>query len=385
VSRVLHVTDAYLPRLGGIEVQVSDLVREQRARGVEAEVATITPAGGATDPAYVHRLAGGPVGATRRLARLMADEPYDAAHMHVSVWSPFASLAARRLATAGVPTLVTIHSLWSRLGPLPATARELLRLRAWPMAWSAVSDAAAEPLRQMLGPDIPVAVLGNAIDVSAWHPTEPRPAESRTAVPGGEPLRILSVMRLTHLKRSVPLAKILHRVRERVPAERALEAVVVGEGSRAPAMRRVLARHDDDRWVRMPGRLDRPAIRELLTSADVFVAPAELESFGIAALEARAAGVPVVASAWGGVGDFVKPGVEGLLGRDDDELVAALVGLLTDDALRHRIAEHNRLVAPAHDWELACEQAEALYQRAAEECRRPAGAWSLVLGGTTLR
>lgn len=382
MRRVLHVTDAYLPRLGGIEVHVSDLLREQRARGIEAEVATITPpAEGAAEPAYVRRLEGGPLGAQRGLVELVEEGRYDAVHLHVSVWSPFATLAARRLVSAGVPTLVTIHSMWTRLGPLPGLARELLRLRAWPLVWSAVSDAAAEPLREMLGPEIPVAVLGNAIDVDAWRPPT---APGRESAADG-PLRIVAVMRLTRVKRAVELAEILHRVRAQVPAERALEAVVVGAGPRERAMRRVLARHGDDAWVTLPGRMDRPAIRSLLRSADVFVAPAELESFGIAALEARAAGVPVVASSWGGVGDFVAQGVEGLLAPDDAGLATALTSLLTDDRLRRAMAEHNTAVPPTHDWARACDLSEQLYERAVAAARAPAGAWSMVLGGTTLR
>ena len=51
VSRVLHVTDYYLPRLGGIEMHVSDLVAHQRLSGVEASVATTTVAGAVPDPA----------------------------------------------------------------------------------------------------------------------------------------------------------------------------------------------------------------------------------------------------------------------------------------------------------------------------------------------
>lgn len=382
--RILHVTDVYLPRLGGIETLVSDLVAAQQARGVDAEVATITAAstpgaGAATaDPAYVHRLEGGPLGALRGLRELIAVGRYDAVHVHISVWSPFSTLAARQVVYGGTPTLVTIHSMWSRLGPLPVLARELLRLRAWPMAWSAVSEAAAVPLREMLGPEIPVAVLGNAIDVAAWRPTGtvlPRPTEA---------LRIIGVMRLTRVKRAVPLAEILHRVREQVPADRPLEAVVVGDGPRREAMRRVLARRGISSWVQLPGTLDRSAVRDLVGAADVFIAPAELESFGIAALEARAAGLPIVASSWGGVGDFVTPGLEGFLGRDDDEMVAALVRLLTDDDLRTSIARHNATVPPVHDWTLACSGASMLYERAIVAAGRPAVSWAAVPGGAPL-
>lgn len=383
--RVLHVADVYLPRLGGIELHTSDLVAHQRARGIDAEVATITPAAdGAVDPPYVHRLAGGTVPrhlhALPELRDLVANGRYDAVHVHVSVWSPFSTLAGRQVVRSGQPMLATIHSMWTRLGPLPVMARELLRLRGWPMAWSAVSDAAAAPLREMLGPEIPVAVLGNAIDVSAWRQGTP---------PGGAagPRRVVSVMRLTRTKRALPLLEMLREVRRELPADVPLEAVVVGDGPLRPTMERFLRRHDMDSWVRLPGTLDRAEIPALLATADLYVAPAELESFGIAALEARAAGLPVVASSIGGVGEFVRPEVEGLLGADDAELVAAMVRLLTDDALRSSIARHNTEVPPVHDWDLACAESLSLYDAAVEAAaaRRRAPAWTVALGPTDLR
>ena len=68
-------------------------------------------------------------------------------------------------------------------------------------------------------------------------------------------------------------------------------------------------------WVDLPGRLTRFEIQQLYASADVYLAPAELESFGVAALEARCAGLPVIAMASGGVGEFVRPDIEGYLVR----------------------------------------------------------------------
>ena len=263
-------------------------------------------------------------------------------HVHISILSPFATVAAHQAASLGLPTAVTVHSMWSRLGPLPAAACTLLRLRTWPIAWSAVSERAAEPLRVMLGPEITVRVLPNAVEPERWRGGEiPR---SAPAVP-----TVISVMRMTHTKRTLPLARILRDVRRRLPSEQPLRAMVVGEGPQRAALERYLRRHRMD-WVELPGRLDRAAIRSALTSSAVYLAPAELESFGIAALEARTAGLPVVASSRSGVGEFVTHGTEGLLGPTDAALAAHVTRLLTDDALRSAITLHNQTVPPRHDW-----------------------------------
>lgn len=380
MTRVVHVTDCYLPRLGGIEMHVSDLARHQRDAGHDTLVATTTlPGPGAPDPAWVRRF-GGPdplstvprqLAAAADLARMLEEVAPDVVHVHVSVWSPFATMAAWRSARLGLPTLVTVHSMWSGLGPLPGMAQAVMRLRGWPIHWSAVSDRAAEPLRTMLGPGVPVDVLPNAVDTAAWR-VDPVPTEVPT---------ILAVGRLARTKRPLPLARMLRDLRDRLPDDVPFRAVVVGDGPQRGRLERHLHRHDMTDRVELAGRLDRTAIREALARAAVFVAPAELESFGIAALEARCAGVPVVASSRSGVGEFIAHGVDGLLAPTDEGMVDALAGLLADPERRAAMAAHNRSVTPDLGWETAGRRTLALYERAAVLAGAPRRDLAPVVGG----
>jgi glycosyltransferase involved in cell wall biosynthesis len=349
--RILHVSDCYWPRLGGIEVHLRDLVVHQRAAGHDARLVTTSPPpqDGTPDDAWVHRVSG-----STALPRVLGEIRPDVVHVHVSVFSPFATAAAWRTSSLGLPTAVTVHSMWSRLGPLPTAACSLLRLRSWPITWSAVSERAAEPLRAMLGPGIPVRVLPNAVEPARWR-GDTRP-DLALDVP-----TVISVMRMTHTKRTLPLARILRDVRRRVPAEQPFRALVVGEGPQRPALERYLRRHRMDTWVEVPGRMDRSAVRRALSGSAVYLAPAELESFGIAALEARTVGLPVVASSHSGVGEFVTHGTEGLLGASDDDLASHVARLLTDGVLRAAITRHNVAVPPRHDWGEACRRTEDLY------------------------
>jgi glycosyltransferase involved in cell wall biosynthesis len=89
-----------------------------------------------------------------------------------------------------------------------------------------------------------------------------------------------------------------------------------------------------------------------------------MESFGIAALEARTAGVPVVAMACTGVREFVTDGVEGALVSGDDEMVAAITGLVTSPQRRAAIALHNRTVAPPTTWDDVLARCDAAYAAA---------------------
>ena len=362
--RVAHVTDVFLPRLGGIETHVDDLVRHQRARGLDAVVLTPTAAGGGADPTWVHRL---PAGAARRVVT-----EYDAVHVHVSMLSPYGIGVARAAMAAGVPTLVTVHSMWAGAGGLLRLAA-VARLRRWPVVWSAVSTAAAETFPRALH-DRDVAVLPNAIDVERWRrsATPPRPAGTAGLTGRGEvaPITLVSVMRLMPRKRPLPLIRAFEQVRALAPGHD-IRLLVVGDGPLRARLERHGRRRGLDDCVRVTGRIPRPEVLGHLLSADVYVAPAPKESFGLAALEARCAGLPVVANRRSGVGEFIRDRVDGVLVADDAEMVVALADLVLDPALRGRIAEHNRRVAPACGWADALDRTEALYRVASERLAAP--------------
>ena len=368
--RVLHVSDCYLPRLGGIETQVHELARRQRLAGDDAEVVTATPrwrhdrAGrDEVDGVPVHRSCvdlpfelpvhprgGREVAAVVRRAR-DAGAGFDVAHVHVGVVSPFAHQGLVALARLGVPTVVTVHSMW---GPAAPVLRALAR--AWglsrrPVVLSAVSAAAAAPLRPLAGGE-EVLVVPNGIDVGSWQ-VEPLPRPDDEVV-------LAAVQRLAPRKRCLPLLEVLAQARRLLPATVRLRAVVVGEGPLRGRMERRVAEPDLAGWVELPGRWAAPAIRELYRRADVFVAASTLESFGIAALEARTAGVPVVARSGTGIAEFVRHGVNGLLAGDDAGLAEAVAELAGDPRRRAAIAARNRAQAPAASWPdvlRACERA----------------------------
>lgn len=344
--RILHVSDTYLPRLGGLELHVRDLAARQRAAGHHVEVATRTVA----DAALLHAEDDAVLRARLGSRRWLADTAADLVHAHASSISPFALAAARRAARTGVPTVITVHSMWRHIGRLPPATQDLLGVRLWPVVWSAVSERAAQPVRQVLG--VPVHVVPNAVDLDVWAPPRDRPDV--------EPPRVISVMRIAQSKRAVPLVRVLQRVGEQVD----LRATVVGDGPARPAVERYLRRHRLTDRVRLTGVLDRAAIPRELAKASVFVAPAHQEAFGIAALEARASGLPVLASARSGVATFVEHGRDGLLAVDDQDLADQLVTMLRDRRLREQIALHNRRVKPAYGWPEALVRNDELYRLA---------------------
>jgi glycosyltransferase involved in cell wall biosynthesis len=356
-------------------MQVHGLARQQRARGLDVEVVTATPparhdrtAFDSVDGVPVHRVTVDlpyelPVHPRpgREVLRVVEKGGFDVVHAHLGVVAPFVQGAMPALARAGVPLVVTVHSLWGPAAGLFRLADLASRWTRWPAVFTAVSDAAARPVRAVLRGRAEVGVLPNGIDPAAWRPD---PSAVATSAATHDDVLLVSAMRLAPRKRPLPLLGVLAEVRRRVPAGVGMRAVVAGEGPRRVAMERYLRRHGMG-WVELPGRLSPDRLRELYAQADVYVAPAVLEAFGIAALEARTAGLPVVARTGTGVVEFVEDGVEGLLAPSDDGLAEAVERLVTDPVLRARIAAHNRAVSPAVTWEEVVSRSASAYQRAA--------------------
>jgi glycosyltransferase involved in cell wall biosynthesis len=345
--RILHVTDVYAPRLGGIERQVADLAVRQRAQGHEVVVLTSTRGGPEPD---VRRVTSPVWAPTRTLAGLRPD----VVHCHSSVVSPLAWSLARASVALGTPTVLTMHSMVAKPGPSSLGLRAVARTLAGPVVWSAVSEVAAGPLRQVI--DAPVHVLHNGIDPTAWRISD---------VGGRARPTVVSVMRLAARKRPMALLDTLAAVARRLDGDVPWEAVIAGSGPQQRAVARGAGRRGLDGIVTLAGRLDRDGVVDLLARADLYVAPARLESFGIAALEARCAGVPVVAVRGTGVGEFVHDDVDGVLVSDDRQMADAIAGLLSDRERLRAMAIASTRLPVAQSWERAVERCTELYELAA--------------------
>ena len=372
--RVALLSDCYLPRLGGIEVQVHDLAAQLIRAGHEVEVFTATPGPrgerfGTTqvvDGVLVHRMAIPvpyelPVNpwAPRAVRPRLVGGRFDVAHVHMGVVSPFATDMADLCLDLNLPTAVTWHCVIDRSAPV---FRALGRARRWVdrgAAVSGVSSMAVRHLRPVVGEGADISVLPNGIHVDDWAPAPGVPRGSTDGV-----VRVVTATRLVARKRPGALVSALRRVREQVGDEVPVELEVYGEGPARGRTEWLVARHGLGDAVRMPGRVARSDLRVRYHAADVYVAPGRLEAFGIAALEARTAGLPVVGTSGSGVEDFVTDGVSGVLTSPDADLVPPLVRLASDPGLRRRIADHNATTPPEQDWRRVADLVVAEYVRA---------------------
>lgn len=357
--RIVHVSDCFAPRTGGIETQVGALALRQRDAGHEVSVVTATPGPARWEGLEVVRVtarmpADLPIHPRTRahVLPVLRDARPEVVHVHVGAVSPFAWGALRAVREAGVPALVTVHSVW---GPLARPGYRLAHLLVGWARWariSAVSEVAARLIERAVPEAAPVLVLPNGIDPARWQVPRTDPDPSC--------LRLVSVMRLAPRKRTAALLRIVDEAAALSGAR--IRLALVGDGpDRARAER---AARRSRAQVRVLGRLDAEGVRRELGAADAFVQPSVRESFGIAALEARTAGLPVIARAQSGTATFIEDGVSGLLVTDDRGMARAIAGLAGDRALLERMARHNRDHPPAEAWPAVLAGVEAAYAEA---------------------
>lgn len=360
--RVALVCDWFLPRMGGIELHLRDLALALRASGVDARIVTTTR--GEPDvagvPVYrVHTALapGSGFAFTPRglgaVARSIRSNAFDLVHAHASVVSPVAYTGAVAASHAGLPSVITFHSMLHRSAFLLGASESLFRWVEGRVVLSAVSSVVAGQAARWM-PGASVGVLPNGVDAAFWR------AVPRVAV--DDEVLFVSAMRLSRKKRPLQLVRAFAAAVRFVAGTPAMRLIVAGDGPERGAMARLAAELGVGDRVELTGQLPREALRALYARAHAFVLPSERESFGIAALEARSAGLPVIAMLASGVRDFIRQGVDGLLARDHDELARFIGRMALDAPFRHYVTHHNASVPPPYDWRTVAELHTRLYE-----------------------
>jgi glycosyltransferase involved in cell wall biosynthesis len=220
------------------------------------------------------------------------------------------------------------------------------------VSWSAVSQAVARQANSALAVD--VELLPNGTSLPFWRAPRPngrRPSDRIVFVTAG---------RLERKKRPIALVRAFMEARRRTGI--GAELLIAGDGGSRGAVERA-AGEPAHSGVRLLGWRDRDALRDSYTNADAFVLASEREAFGIAALEARAAGLPVIAMRSAGCADFLTHGRDALLCADDADLVTQLCRFLVDEDLRARLRSAH-CALDQYDWSAVVRAHETTYTRA---------------------
>jgi L-malate glycosyltransferase len=264
----------------------------------------------------------------------------DVVHAHYAVPHAAAAYLARQIMIAHptdrVPcVMTTLHGTDITLvGSDPSYTETVAFCIDQSDGVTAVSESLKADTCQLLGITREIRVIPNFLDgVRFARRDGPRPPGGRT--------RIMHISNFRPVKRVGAVVDVFARVRAQVPATLAL----VGDGPELEPARQRLNSLGLGGDVEYAG--ERHDIVDVLSQADVFLLPSATESFGLAALEAMACEVPVVASRVGGLPEVIDSGVTGFLHAPDDVdgMAASIVSLVRDEALHARIARAARQAA----------------------------------------
>ena len=266
----------------------------------------------------------------------------DIVHAHYAVPHATAAVLARQvLETTGEgchPRVVTtLHGTDITVVGADPSYSEIV---AFSIDQSDAVTAVSESLRASTCDELAVhrdiAVVPNFLDCDTYRRLDVPGLRLRYADPATRILMHLSNFR--PVKRVDSVVEIFARIAARLPAT----LLLVGDGPELATARRLARRLGVAERVQCLGAQEN--VLPLLSIADVFLLPSEQESFGLAALEAMACRVPVVASSAGGLPEVIEHGVSGFLHPVGDVEAMAESGfaLLTDDHLHSRIADAAR-------------------------------------------
>ncbi len=299
------------------------------------------------------------------LASAMVDtiKNHDLDLLHVHYAIPHASaayMAKKILEQEGrtIPVITTLHGTDITLVGKDKTYAPVV---AFSINQSDVITAVSNNLRDETYQNFPIEknieVIYNFVDVERFR-RKPIDAFKKVISPNGERI-LLHASNFRKVKRVQDVVKIFSEVRAEMPAK----LLFVGDGPErqmAEELSRNLNLTDDIRFV---GKQDQ--MEDILAIADLFLLTSDYESFGLAALEAMAAGVPVVSTNAGGLGEVNIHGETGFMSNvgDVQSMSSQAIHILQDDATLQKFRDNAVAHAQKFDIKNIIPQYEILYKR----------------------
>lgn len=276
---------------------------------------------------------------TTKICEVVEHYSLDLIHVHYAM--PFAAsayLARQLLLPRQLGVVTTLHGTDVTLvGVQPAYFRITQFSIQQSDRVTAVSQFLKDRAEEAFGTTRPIEVIYNFVDPDVFAPR--RRSGMRLTPPD---VRVL--MHASNFRPVKNIPQVLHifaEVRRRVPTK----LVMVGDGPEKAGAENLARELGVERDVLFLGNQD--CMEELLPLADVFLLPSSSESFGLVALEAMSAEVPVVASNAGGLPEVVDHGVTGFLhdSGHTSGFVSSILRLFAQEPLRRRMGRAGRRVA----------------------------------------
>ena len=285
----------------------------------------------------------------------------DLLHVHYAIPHASAAYMAKKIIEKQgkiIPVITTLHGTEITLVGKDKTFAPVVTFSINESdAITAVSENLREETYKNFKIEKEIEVIQNFVDVKRFR-RKPIDAFRKVIAPNGEKI-LMHASNFRKIKRVNDVVKIFYEVNKKVPSK----LLLVGDGperSSAEGLCRQLGLYDDMRFV---GKQEQ--IEDILAIADLFLLTSEYESFGLAALEAMASGVPVVSTNAGGLPEINVQGKTGWLGNvgDVDTLSKMAISLLEDEKKLDEFKANALKQAEKFDIENIVPKYEELYNR----------------------
>jgi N-acetyl-alpha-D-glucosaminyl L-malate synthase BshA len=276
------------------------------------------------------------------MAEVAESYDLDLLHVHYAIPHSISAMLARQMlqATRPLPFITTLHGTDITLvGADPS----YFKITKFSIEESDGITAISEDLRrhtlEVFDVRNEIRVIHNFVNCTTYAPDPARRGIERFA-PNGEKL-LIHLSNFRPVKRVQDCIRVLAEVRKHTDAR----LLMVGDGPERGPAEHLAWQLGVNRHVEFLGKQNQ--VERLIRLAHVLLMPSEMESFGLAALEAMACGVPAVGTRVGGVPELIADGEDGFLEKvgDIEGQAMRVVELLTDDALHTRMAQAARQTA----------------------------------------
>ncbi|HYK44627.1 MAG TPA: N-acetyl-alpha-D-glucosaminyl L-malate synthase BshA [Parafilimonas sp.] len=285
----------------------------------------------------------------------------DLLHVHYAIPHASAAYMAKQILLKtgrSIPVITTLHGTDITLVGRDKTYEPVVTFSINESdAITAVSENLKEETYRSFAITKDIQVIENFVDNSRYN-KKPIDAFRKVIAPNNEKI-IIHASNFRKVKRVEDVIRIFANVHEKLPAK----LLLVGDGPERRSMEdlgRQLQVQDD---VRFLGKQEQ--IEEILLVCDVFLLPSEYESFGLAAMEAMAASVPVISSDAGGLTEININGETGYTAAvgDIETMSACAINLLSNDELLAQFRKSAKAQALKYDLHNIVPQYEKLYSR----------------------
>ena len=285
----------------------------------------------------------------------------DLLHVHYAIPHASAAYMAKKIVeTQGkkIPVITTLHGTDITLVGKDKTFAPVVAFSINQSdAITAVSQNLRDETYRTFTIEKEIQVIHNFVDTRRFQ-KKPIDAFRRVIAPNGERI-LMHASNFRKIKRVQDVVRVFDIVNKKIPSK----LLFVGDGPERPGAEdlcRELGLSDQMRFVGKQEQME-----EILAIADLFLLTSEYESFGLAALEAMAAGVPVISTDAGGLPEIAVEGVTGYLSAvgDIENMSARAISILEDDNVLKKFKANATAHAKRFDIHTIVPEYEALYNR----------------------